>query len=119
LVYNHKDEEACKQFRRVIEIAPTRINAYVRLAMVLRSRLNRKTEADEVMREMVSRTDDKGNVINAKSVPAFQKYAYYLREQERFDEALVQAKRLLELVPENPVGLWIAGCCCLAKGQRT
>ena len=48
---------------------------------------------------------------------ALQKYAYYLREQERFDEALVQAKRVLELAPEDPVGLWVAGCCYLAKGQ--
>ncbi len=55
--------------------------------------------------------------VNAKSVPAHQKYAYYLREQGEFDKALEQAKRVLELAPENSVGLWIAGCCYLAKGQ--
>ena len=53
LICNNKDEEACKQFRRAIEIAPTQINTYVRLAMVLRSRLDSKAEADEVMYDMV------------------------------------------------------------------
>ena len=129
LIYNGKDEEACKQFRRAIEIAPTQINSYFRLAFVLRSRLDKKAEADEVMHDMIHRKlkdkdgkvikdkDGKAVEVNAKSVAAFQKYAYWLREQERFDEALVQANRVLELAPENPVGLWIAGCCYLAKGQ--
>ena len=54
---------------------------------------------------------------NPKSVSALQKYAYYLRENERFEEALVQAKRVLELAPDNSVGLWLCGCCYLSLGE--
>ncbi len=53
LIFNNKDEEACKQFRRAIEIGPTQINTYVRLAIVLRSRLDKKAEAEEVMYDMI------------------------------------------------------------------
>ena len=73
--------------------------------------MNRKTDADKVMKRMVSQAD------NPKSVEAFQKYAYYLREQEKYDDALVQTKRILELKSEDPEGLWIAGNCYMAKGQ--
>jgi tetratricopeptide (TPR) repeat protein len=106
-----KDDEACKQFRKAIAKAPTQINSYVHLADILRARLDKKTDAEKVMHDMVS------NPLNARSVAALQKYAYYLREQDRFDEALVQAERILKLASENSVGLWIAGCCYLAKGQ--
>jgi len=111
LLFNKRDDEACKQLRRAIEIAPTQIDSYLLLADALRGRMNRKADADQVMHDMVSHKD------NSKSLAAFQKYAYYLRQQEKFDEALVQANRILELAPENPVGLWIAGWCYLAKGQ--
>ena len=133
LIYNGKDELACEQFRKAIEVAPAQINSYVFLAIVLRSRLDRKAEADKVMEDMIHHKvkvkDKDGNVVknkdgkdvevevNAKSVAAFQKYAYYLREQERFDETLLQVQRILELVPENSAGLLIAGHCYLAKGQ--
>ena len=76
-----------------------------------RRALEKKDEAEKVMREMVD------NPVNAKSVDALTKYAYWLREQEKFDEALVQAKRILELAPEDPEGLLVAGCCYLAKGR--
>ncbi|MGO9107808.1 MAG: tetratricopeptide repeat protein, partial [Thermoguttaceae bacterium] len=111
LVYKRKDDDACKQFRNVIKIAPTQIRSYVYLADVLRTRLDRKPEADQVMLEMVGHKD------NAKSVQAFQVYADYLRAQGKYDEALLQTKRVLELAPEDPMGLWIAGACYLAKGQ--
>ena len=125
LVGNGKDELACQQFRKAVEIAPTQINSYVRLAFILHSRLDRKADADLVMQDMIHhkvKVKDKDGKdvefeVNAKSVEAFKKYAYWLREQERFDEALVQAKRVLELVPEDPAGLFVAGCCYLAKGQ--
>ena len=117
LVLNNKDEKACEQFQKAIEIAPTQVNTYVRLAIVLRSRLEKKTEADQVMKDMVSRKDKNGNVINAKSVDAFQKYAWWFLEQEKFDDALAQVKRVLELSPKDPRGLLDAGRCYLAKGE--
>ncbi len=109
LVGNNQDHEACEQFREAIKLAPTQINAYVHLADVLRARLARCAEADQVMKDMVEN--------NPKSVSALQKYAYYLRENERFEEALVQAKRVLELAPDNSVGLWLCGCCYLSLGE--
>ena len=104
-----KPEDACEQFRKAIKISPTHIDSYVALASVLRGRLHHQPDADQVMAEMASQKD------NAKSVKALQAYANYLRDEEKFDDALDQAKRLLELAPEDPIGLWIAGCCCMAK----
>ncbi len=129
LFYDKKYDEAKKQFERAIERAPTQIDSYFQLANVLRSRLDKKAEAEEVLRDMIHRKlkdkdgkavkdkDGKEVEVNAKSVAAFQKYANYLREERKFDEALVQANRVLELAPEDSVGLWIAGFCYLANGQ--
>ena len=104
-----KPDEACEQFRKAIKIDPTHIDSYLLLADVLRSRLHRQVDADQVMLEMITQKD------NAKSVKALQAYAEYLRIEMKFDEALIQAKRVLELAPEDPVGLLIAGCCCVAQ----
>ncbi len=83
----------------------------------------------DMIHHKVKRKDKDGNVVkdkdgkdvedevNAKSVSAHQKYAFYLRENEQFEEALVHAKRVLELAPENSVGLWLAGCCYLSLGE--
>jgi len=113
LVGSGKNEEARKQFERAIKIAPGQTDSYVRLADVLRTSLQRAVDADKVMLDMVVNQKDKD-----KTVEALRKYArYLLRTQEKYDEALKQAKRLLELRPEDPAGLWIAGSCYLANGQ--
>jgi tetratricopeptide (TPR) repeat protein len=106
-----RDDEACEQLRKAIKMAPAQIDSYLVLAEVLRRRSDRKTEADQCMLEMVSQKE------NVNSVRAFQEYANYLRAEGKYDEALVQAERVLKLAMEDPVGLWIAGYCCLAKGQ--
>ena len=106
-----KNDEACEQLRRAIKIKPDQINSYLLLENILVKELNRKGEADAVMLKMVQHKD------NAKSLKAFQEYARYLLTEEKFDEALVQTKRVFELAPEDPLGLWIAGYCYLAKGQ--
>ena len=108
-IFNNKDDKACEQFRRAIKISPTQINAYVHLSDVLRARMRNRPEATQVMELMVAN--------NSKSATAILMYAYYLLEQEKFDEVLTQAKRILELVPEDPKALWLAGRCYLAKGQ--
>ena len=128
---DNKYEEAEREYRKAIENAPTQIDTYPRLAYVLR-RLNRQADADKVMYDMVHhkvKVTKDGKVlkdkdgkdveveVNAKSVEAVRKYAHYLREQGKYDEALVETKQVLELKPEDSVGLWIAGCCCLTKGQ--
>jgi len=110
-------QKGCEQFERVIKVAPTQINTYVRLADVYRTHMDRKDDSEKVMHDMVYGKDKDGRQINEKSVSAHQKYAFYLREHEKMDEALIEANRVLELAPENSVGLWIAGCCYLAKGQ--
>ena len=58
---------------------------------------------------MPTRSWTKWLTHNPESVEAFQKYASYLRGQEKFDDALVKAKRVLKLKPEDPEGLWLAG----------
>ena len=110
-------QAGCEQFERVIKIAPTQINTYIRLADVYRTHMDREKDSEKIMHDMVYGKDKDGRQTNAKSVSAHQKYAFYLREHEKMDEALIEANRVLELAPENSVGLWIAGCCYLAKGQ--
>ncbi len=128
-----QDEEACKQLRRAIDLKPTETETYVLLAKFLLGRLNRKAEADEVMHGMIycKLKDKDGKVVkdkdgkeveveveanaNSKQL-AHRKYANYLCDQGKYDEALVQAKRVLELAPEDTVGLWLAARCYLAQG---
>jgi cellulose synthase operon protein C len=117
-VQDKKYEDACKSFRDAIKADPTFIDAYLHLADVDRVFLNRKAESDAVMLDMVTRKDKQGQVINGKSLPALQHYAIYLREQGKNELSLDWAKRILELNPENSVGLWIAGSYYLIKGEQ-
>ena len=102
------------------------------LAKFLLGRLNRKAEADEVMHGMIywKLKDKDGKVVkdkdgkeveveveaNAKSKQlAHRKYANYLCDQGKYDEALVQAKRVLELAPRTP---WACGSPHAATWQE-
>lgn len=49
----HEDKEAEETLRRAIENAPEQITAYLRLAEVLRDRLDRGAEADQWMKKLV------------------------------------------------------------------
>jgi len=102
-------ENARKQFEQAIKIAPSQIKSYEYLAEVLRAGLHHEHEADKTMFDMVKN--------NRMSVEAIRKCAVYFRASEKNDDALAQAKRLLELQPEDAVGLWIHGCWYLANGQ--
>ena len=46
---------------------------------------------------------------------ALQKYAYHYLEQGKIDVSLESAKKILELVPDDHRGLFLAGQCYMAK----
>jgi cellulose synthase operon protein C len=121
LFYNEKYKEACDQFRTAIAKSPTLLRSYLLLATILRQRFNSWEEADKVMRDMVSHKGQDGKEINGGTLLAHQHYAdylcMYLNEPGKVDAAMEEAKRILELAPEDPWGLWFAGRSCLAKGQ--
>jgi cellulose synthase operon protein C len=112
---DYKTAEA--QFRKAIAKDPKQLISYLHLADLLRTVLDRKTEADQVMRDMVYGKDKQGEEINGKSREAHEYYARYLRDRGNADEVLVETDRLLKLAPESPVALWLTGCCYQSKGQ--
>lgn len=76
-------------------------------------RLDRKPDADKVMDEMAKQEYKD----HANSVKALQKYARYLLLDGKYEEALKPARTVLELEPEDPDALLIAGRCYLATGK--
>ena len=79
-------------------------------------RLDRKGSG-QVMHDMVykkvkvkdkapSKTERRSRAINAKSPLAHRNYAYYLREHEKFDEALIEANHIWKRFPRTP---WACG----------
>ena len=104
--------EAVKEAAKKAKDAPTQIESYVLLAEVL-LRLDRKPDADKVMDEMAKQEYKD----HANSVKALQKYARYLLLDGKYEEALKPARTVLELEPEDPDALLIAGRCYLATGK--
>jgi len=80
---------AAKSFRRAIDSAPHLVEAYPRLAGLLRLRLSRAKEADQWMEKLVN--------ANADSYTALLLSAAYLRENGSLEEAQEQAVRALDL----------------------
>ena len=86
LVCNRKFDEACKQFRKAINKAPPRSTA----TCTWQTFFGRGWIEKRMPTKSCSTWSS--NPLNAKSVAALQKYADYLREQEKFDEALVAGR---------------------------
>jgi len=80
---------AAKSFRRAIDSAPHLVEAYPRLAGLLRLRLNGAKEADEWMEKLVG--------ANADSYTALLLSAAYLKENGSLEQAQEQAVRALDL----------------------
>ena len=102
-----QDRLAVDSFEHAIRLAPTQVDSYARLAAVFLRRLERPVDADKCMKEMVR--------VNPKSVKANLHLAGYLYRSGRFDETIQQAKKVLELAPENSGALWLASRSMLEK----
>jgi tetratricopeptide (TPR) repeat protein len=98
-----------ENFQKAINLSPNQIEVYPLLAAVLRYRFSRNKEADQLMERLVR--------TNPESVRAHILRGSYLKDTNAPDEALKEAKKSLELAPDNRDSLWLAAQCYLAKQQ--
>ena len=86
-------QAAADAFGKAIKLAPEQMEAYVRLAEVLRQRLNRPQEADQWAAKLVA--------ANPKSARAWFLAASYLESSAQEKQALEDAKKAVELTPDD------------------
>ena len=103
--------QAVETFKKVIEFAPKQVDAYPRLAGVLRYQLSRPKEADQWMEKLVK--------VNPDSFKAHLLRGSYLKNIDANDEALKESLIALKLAPkegdELRDALWLAAQCSAAK----
>ena len=95
--------------RRPSRSPPVGCEVYPRLASVLRYHLGREKEADQWMEKLVT--------ANPKSAPAHYLRGGHLKGLGANDEALKEARKSLELAPDNRDGLRLAAQCCITDKQ--
>jgi len=100
---------AADSFRRAIRKAPDTLDAYTRLAQLLRRRLEQPEDADRWMARMVA--------ANPSSSPAHIFHGRYLKTVGKIDGAMKEALSALELAPENVDALLLAAGCALQQEQ--
>jgi tetratricopeptide (TPR) repeat protein len=103
------DAPAARSFTRAIEHDPHQVDAYVRLARLLRLRLNRPVQADQVMEDLVKAND--------RSVPAYLGRGRYRQEFGSLDHAAEDLKRAEELAPGEADVLLAAAGLARARGD--
>jgi tetratricopeptide (TPR) repeat protein len=103
-----KDHRGAKEaYETAIEIAPSQVDTYVRLANLLQRRLEQPNEADDVMSDMVS--------ANVDSFQAHFLYAIYLRDLGRESTDPKMSKEWLE---QSAAELEEAGTKAKEDGQK-
>lgn len=101
--------EAAEALQSAIYSDPGRIEVYRDLAVLLRHRLDKPSEADRWMEELVK--------ANPQSPAAHVACGEYLRECGQTEEAARQAAEALRLAPRNVEALLLAAQCALQRGQ--
>jgi tetratricopeptide (TPR) repeat protein len=101
-------KEARTSFETIIKKSPNTVDAYPRLALVLR-RLEQPGEDDRCMKKMAEN--------NPSSLPAQVLYGQYLLGLHRLDEAGEQARKVVQLAPNDFQGLMLAGWCAVERQQ--
>jgi tetratricopeptide (TPR) repeat protein len=92
--------KAAESFRRAIKSAPTLVDAYPRLAAVLRHRLNRPKEADQCIEDLAQ--------ANPDAWKAHLMAGTYWKDVGASEEALHEALKSLKLKPEERDTLLLA-----------
>lgn len=106
---------SAKLFQEVITLDPTKLVAYTRLADLLRRRLQKPKEADEVMEKVVT--------ANANSCDAHVRLGRHLRETRSRDDtarltrASTEAAAALKLAPDNVDALYLAAQCAVDRTE--
>jgi tetratricopeptide (TPR) repeat protein len=104
-----RDESAAQFLQHAIKVAPQQVETYAKLAFVLSSRLDQFKQGEKWMQEMVR--------VNPKSARAHDLMGRYLYLLGRYQPAMAEAKQALDLAPEDPLALWLAGRCTLELQQ--
>ena len=101
-----KDKEAKECFEQAIKLKPDLLEAYSRLASILRQRLSSNKEADACMKKLVT--------VNPKSAKAHLLNGIYLMGTGATEKAMASAQRVLKLAPNDREGLYLAAQCALS-----
>ena len=102
--------KAAASFRRAIKQAPDLLDAYPRLADLLRNRLKRPAEADECIQELVQ--------ANPDSAKAHLLAGTYWKDIHSPQEAMREALRALELNADDREALLLAAQITVEMGVR-
>jgi len=107
--------EAVEHYETAKSLEPGRVDAYARLAELLRTRLSNPDRADRVMN---AREVEDGGLIaeNGKSAPAYLARAQYRRRYE-IAGADGDIARALELAPDNPDVILAAATLASDQGE--
>ena len=97
---------AVESFQKAIKVEPKQCESYVRLADVLRLRLDRAQEADDWMDKLVANNPDssQAHLLRARYL--------YLRTKDREKLALSEAEKAAELDPKDTGALLLAANLC-------
>lgn len=96
-------------YRKAIELAPANLDAYLQLARILRTKLNKDGEADACLDEMVS--------ANKQSWQAYVARAGARMEVGRLTEAEADADAAVRLAPDEANGLLFAAEIAVKQGK--
>jgi len=102
--------KAAQTFQKAAEVAPDHLDAYARLAAVLRDLLDRPAEADQWIAKMLEN--------NPQSAHAHGLAANYYLNTESYDQALAEAQESLKLDPEGQEALWLGSRCAVGQARQ-
>lgn len=92
--FERQFDDAVEAYEAAYQAAPSRLELYGRLAMILSDELNRPERAREILQEMISR--------NRNSYRAYLVRARFLRDHGRVKSAASDLKIAYRLAPQEP-----------------
>src|SRR5262249_36875871 len=97
------DTEAVENYRKAIDHkAPKQLQAYVRLATLLRDQLNQPKEADEAINAMVNSAPQQAEVYGARGHYVLSDRRDPAQQKSRLEAARADFKKALDLSPDDP-----------------
>lgn len=102
--------KAAQTFQKAAELAPDHLDAYTRLAAVLRGPLGRAANGDQWIAKMLE--------LNPQSARAHWLAASYYRTAEMYAQGLAEAQKALSLEPDGREALLLASRCAVAQAGQ-